>query len=119
MMNPRFVEAFTTKFVNKMSRVILCCQDGGARTEIAAGLLTEAGFTSIAVVEGGMDAYLAVSPLTDKARVRPEPGLLQRPSQQCALLTRACAGQEGPHRESGAARLGRQVQLRKRAARGD
>ena len=89
VMNPHFVEAFTTKFVNKMSRVILCCQDGGARTEIAASLLTEAGFTSIAVVEGGMDAYLAVSPLTDKARVWPEPSPLQR--ARCALLHRTAA----------------------------
>jgi hypothetical protein len=38
-MNPYFTEAFVKKFVNKMSRVILCCQDGEMRTELAAKLV--------------------------------------------------------------------------------
>jgi hypothetical protein len=65
-LNPYFVEAFVKKFVNKMSRVIICCQDGEARSELAGKMVTDAGFTSIAVVAGGMDAYFAVSPLSDK-----------------------------------------------------
>jgi len=65
-LNPFFAKAFTERFVNKMSRVMLCCQDGEARSELAAKLVTDAGFTSIVVVAGGMDAYLAVSPLTEK-----------------------------------------------------
>ena len=65
-LNPYFVEAFTKKFVNKMSRVIICCQDGEARSELAGKMVSDAGFTSIAVVAGGMDAYFAVSPLTEK-----------------------------------------------------
>jgi hypothetical protein len=56
--------------VNKMSRVLICCQDGGARSGIAAKLVADAGFTSIVTVEGGMDAYLAASPLTEKVRQR-------------------------------------------------
>ncbi len=89
IMNPYFGSAFTEKFVNKMSRVIIACQDGGGRSELAAKIVTDAGFTSIAVVAGallrpapslptrcagadareragGMDAYLAASPLSDK-----------------------------------------------------
>jgi formylmethanofuran:tetrahydromethanopterin formyltransferase len=57
---------FAAKFVNKMSRVIVACSDGGARSGIAAKLVSEAGFSSIVTIEGGIDAYLAVSPLTDK-----------------------------------------------------
>ena len=81
-MNPYFVQAFTDKFVNKMSRVMVCCQDGEKRSELAAKLVTDAGFTSIAVIAGGMDAYLAASPLTDKdkkariaAVVQPDAGV--------------------------------------------
>ncbi len=68
VMNPGFVQAFTARFVNKASRVLLCCQDGGARSDIAAKLVTDAGFTSIVTVQGGMDEYLKASPLTEKAR---------------------------------------------------
>jgi hypothetical protein len=55
-----------------MSRVILACQDGGGRSEIACKMVTDMGYTAIATIEGGIEAYLAVCPLTDrdkKARV--------------------------------------------------
>ena len=81
-MNPYFVAAFTEKFVNKLSRVMLCCQDGEMRSELAAKLVTDAGFSSIAVIAGGMDAYLAALPLTEKdkkariaAVVQPDAGV--------------------------------------------
>ncbi len=54
VMNPYFGSAFTEKFVNKMSRVIIACQDGGGRSELAAKIVTDAGFTSIAVVAGAL-----------------------------------------------------------------
>ncbi len=60
------------KFKNKMSRVILACDDGGRRSEVAAELVTELGYTAIATVDGGVEAYLKVSPLKEadkKARV--------------------------------------------------
>ena len=60
------------KFKNKMSRVIIACQDGGRRSEIAAEMVTGLGYTAIALVEGGVEAYLKVSPLKEsdkKARV--------------------------------------------------
>jgi hypothetical protein len=55
-----------------MSRVIISCDDGGRRSEIAAELVTGMGYTAIVTIEGGIDAYLAHSPLGDrdkKARV--------------------------------------------------
>jgi hypothetical protein len=58
------------KFVNKMSRVIIACQDGGRRSEIAAEMVTGMGYTAIATIEGGVEAYLKVSPLKE-ADLRP------------------------------------------------
>jgi hypothetical protein len=55
-----------------MSRVIIACQDGGRRSEIAAEMVTGLGYTAIAIIEGGVEEYLKVSPLKDadkKARV--------------------------------------------------
>ena len=49
-----------------MSRVIIGCDDGGRRSELAAEMVTSLGYTAIVTVEGGIDAYLAISPLTDK-----------------------------------------------------
>ena len=46
-----------------MSRVIIGCDDGGRRSELAAEMVTSLGYTAIVTVEGGIDAYLKVSPL--------------------------------------------------------
>jgi rhodanese-related sulfurtransferase len=54
------------KFKNKMSRVIIACDDGGRRSEIAAEMVTGLGYTAIVTIEGGIDAHLLVSPLEDK-----------------------------------------------------
>ena len=95
--NPQFFSTFDKKFVNKarvrlfppgawlrerceicahalrqMARVIIACSDGGGRSETAAKLVTDAGYSAICVVDGGIDALLQVSPLTaadKKARV--------------------------------------------------
>ncbi len=56
-----------------MSRVIIACADGGRRSEIAAEMVTGLGYTAIVTIEGGVDEYLKVSPLTErdkKARVK-------------------------------------------------
>ena len=61
------------KFKNKLSRVIIACDDGGRRSEVAAEMVTELGYTAIATIEGGVDAYLAAFPLTERdktARVK-------------------------------------------------
>lgn len=56
-----------------MSRVIIACQDGGGRSEIACKLVTDMGYSAIATIEGGIEEYLKVSPLTatdKKARIK-------------------------------------------------
>lgn len=64
-----------------MSRVIIACDDGGRRSELAAGMVTDLGYTAIAIIEGGIDAYLKSFPLTEKdkkarvARVEQQVGI--------------------------------------------
>ena len=64
-----------------MSRVIIACQDGGGRSEIACTMVTDLGYTAIATIEGGIEEYLKACPLTaaDKkarvARVQQEVGI--------------------------------------------
>ena len=61
-----------SKFKNKMSRVIIACDDGGRRSDLAADMVTGLGYNSIATIEGGITAYLKAFPLTErdkKARV--------------------------------------------------
>ncbi|PNH03545.1 hypothetical protein TSOC_010369 [Tetrabaena socialis] len=62
--NGKFRAQFQAKFANKMSRVILACDDGNDRTGLAASVISELGYTSILCLEGGIDAYLKVDPLT-------------------------------------------------------
>jgi formylmethanofuran:tetrahydromethanopterin formyltransferase len=81
VMNPNFTKTFDAKFKNKMSRVIIACQDGGGRSEIACKMVTDLGYTAIATIEGGVEEYLKAVPLTaaDKkarvARVQQEVGI--------------------------------------------
>ena len=104
-----------------MSRVIIACQDGGRRSEIAAEMVTGMGYTAIATIEGGVEAYLKVSPLKE-ADLRPRvkrvqqevgikyggtgvtseqtPGALRRrggafPTPTIGAFTRACADARG------------------------
>lgn len=61
-----------SKFKNKMSRVIIACDDGGRRSDLAADMVTGLGYNSIVTIEGGITAYLKAFPLTErdkKARV--------------------------------------------------
>lgn len=72
VLNPRFADAFDSQFVNKLSRVIIACQDGGGRSALACKLATDLGYSAIATIEGGIEEYLKVSPLTatdKKARI--------------------------------------------------
>ena len=90
------------KFVNKMSRVIIACQDGGRRSEIAAEMVTGMGYTAIATIEGGVEAYLKVSPLKE-ADLRPRVKRVQQEvgikyggtgvtSEQTPGASRRCGG---------------------------
>ena len=64
VINPNFSKSFDSQFKNKMSRVLIACQDGGGRSEIAAKMVTDMGYTAIATIEGGIEEYLKVAPLT-------------------------------------------------------
>jgi formylmethanofuran:tetrahydromethanopterin formyltransferase len=69
------------KFKNKMSRVIIACQDGGRRTELACDMVTKLGYTAIIAIEGGVEAYVKVSPWTE-ADKRPR---VKRVEQQVGI----------------------------------
>lgn len=66
VMNPNFKTTFDNKFKNRLSRVIIACQDGGRRSEIAAEIACGMGYSAICIIEGGVEAYLAVSPLQER-----------------------------------------------------
>ncbi|KAL6756202.1 hypothetical protein V8C86DRAFT_2654812 [Haematococcus lacustris] len=65
-MNNRFKQEFVEMFPNKMSRVLIACDDGTDRTELAYGMIEELGYSSVKVVEGGIFAVLEVDPLDAK-----------------------------------------------------
>lgn len=54
------------KFKNKMSRVIIACQDGGRRSEIAAQIACSLGYSAIYIIEGGVTALLQAMPLEER-----------------------------------------------------
>eukprot|EP00217_Crustomastix_stigmatica_P007413 CAMPEP_0183793310 /NCGR_PEP_ID=MMETSP0803_2-20130417/3131_1 /TAXON_ID=195967 /ORGANISM="Crustomastix stigmata, Strain CCMP3273" /LENGTH=188 /DNA_ID=CAMNT_0026037685 /DNA_START=54 /DNA_END=620 /DNA_ORIENTATION=+ len=69
--NPNFLATIKAKFPNSMSRILLVCDDGSDRSEIAYEMITEKlGYSQVKVVEGGMDAYLEKFPLTQKDKVK-------------------------------------------------
>lgn len=64
--NKNFREELETKYANKLARLILACDDGSDRSDIASGILKELGYTNVFICEGGVDAYLKVDPLDAK-----------------------------------------------------
>jgi|TARA_B110000977_G_scaffold184796_1_gene248923 hypothetical protein len=103
-MNPNFLAQIRKEFPNQMSRILIACDDGTMRSEKAAGAIVDkwyvlglspnpktvcpyktdtfvsfrSGFKQVKIIEGGIDAYLVHSPLTEadkvKWRMRPEIG---------------------------------------------
>ena len=54
-----------------MSRILLCCDDGTFRSEVAFKRISEKlGYSNVKIVEGGMDEYLEKFPLTAKDKVK-------------------------------------------------
>ena len=56
-----------------MSRILLACDDGTFRSELAHKLITQKlGYSQVKIIEGGIDAYIEFQPLTkeDKIKVR-------------------------------------------------
>ena len=60
------------KFPNAMSRILICCDDGTDRSELAYEKLTGEpnNYTQVKVLEGGFDAYIEVSPLDDRDKIK-------------------------------------------------
>ena len=78
-MNPNFLAQVRQEFPNSMSRILIACDDGTFRSEkAAAAIVDKCGFSNVKIIDGGIDAYLAHSPLSDadkiKWRMRPEIG---------------------------------------------
>merc|ERR1711924_573912 len=57
------------KFPNKMSRILLACDDGTERTEIASDFLNDEGYTAVQAIDGGVDQYLEEFPLEEKDKI--------------------------------------------------
>lgn len=71
LMNPQFLGTVKNKFPNSLSRIIIACDDGTDRSQIAASnLCNKFGYTQLKVLEGGMNAYLAAFPLSEKDLVK-------------------------------------------------
>ena len=60
------------KFPNAMSRILICCDDGTDRSEIAYEKLTGEpnNYTQVKVLEGGFDAYVEEFPLDDRDKIK-------------------------------------------------
>ena len=71
--NPNFLAQIKNKFPNSMSRILLACDDGTFRSELAHKLITQKlGYSQVKIIDGGIDAYIEFQPLTkeDKIKVR-------------------------------------------------
>uniref|UniRef100_A0A7S3QKM4 Rhodanese domain-containing protein n=1 Tax=Dunaliella tertiolecta TaxID=3047 RepID=A0A7S3QKM4_DUNTE len=66
VLNRQFKPFLLRALPNKMSRVILACDDGTDRSEMAFEMAQEEGYTAIKVLEGGCLAYLEFDPLDEK-----------------------------------------------------
>ena len=71
--NPAFLALIKEKFPNSLSRILLACDDGTFRSELAHRLITgKLGYSQVKIIDGGIDAYIEHQPLTkeDKVKVR-------------------------------------------------
>merc|ERR1719389_1263866 len=69
VMNRQWLLQMKGKFPNKMSRILLACDDGTERMEIAADFLNEEGYTAVQAIDGGIDQYLEEFPLEEKDKI--------------------------------------------------
>ena len=63
-MNPYFMGQIRDEFPNTLSRILLVCDDGTERSEIAWRGITKAGYTQCKIIQGGSEAYFKEFPLT-------------------------------------------------------
>ena len=64
-MNPYFLAQIKEEFLNTLSRILLLCDDGTERSEIAWRGISKQGYTQCKIVEGGSEAFFEAFPLTD------------------------------------------------------
>merc|ERR1711924_499713 len=69
VMNRQWLLQMKGKFPNKMSRILLACDHGTERTEIAADFLNDEGYTAVQAIDGGIDQYLEEFPLEEKDKI--------------------------------------------------
>lgn len=65
-LNGRFRDIIAKQFPNKMSRVLIACDDGTERSDIAAEAFEAGEYTAIKILDGGITNYLAEFPLTEE-----------------------------------------------------
>ncbi|CAL54256.1 Rhodanese-like domain [Ostreococcus tauri] len=63
-MNPSFMAQIKAEFPNTLSRILLVCDDGTERSEIAWRGISKRGYTQCKIIEGGSEAFFKAFPLT-------------------------------------------------------
>ena len=63
-LNPMFLSQIKAEFPNSLSRILLVCDDGSFRSEVAFKNISKLGYTQVKIMEGGSEAYFEAFPLT-------------------------------------------------------
>jgi rhodanese-related sulfurtransferase len=63
-LNPMFLNQIKAEFPNSLSRILLVCDDGSFRSEVAFKNISKLGYTQVKIIEGGSEAYFEAFPLT-------------------------------------------------------
>jgi rhodanese-related sulfurtransferase len=63
-LNPMFLSQIKAEFPNSLSRILLVCDDGSFRSEVAFKNISKLGYTQVKIIEGGSEAYFEAFPLT-------------------------------------------------------
>jgi len=63
-LNPMFLSQIKAEFPNTLSRILLVCDDGSFRSEVAFKNISKIGYTQVKIIEGGSEAYFEAFPLT-------------------------------------------------------
>ena len=63
-LNPMFLNQIKAEFPNTLSRILLVCDDGSFRSEVAFKNISKIGYSQVKIIEGGSEAYFEAFPLT-------------------------------------------------------
>ena len=63
-LNPMFLNQIKAEFPNSLSRILLVCDDGSFRSEVAFKNISKLGYSQVKIIEGGSEAYFEAFPLT-------------------------------------------------------